>query len=414
MSNVLIPSSVSQRLFITSYFKDYENKISKKLEMQILQKDLIKLGFNELPRLELVRMGLDGMTASFEVQKIGNTFLLKDDKNETACRDFLEAIEKNFNWQKHGCSGKLQHSFDVEDLTRTSMLNTNQFNEENIEIGRAAGLSHDIGRAEQLFKTGTFSDSDSFFRRRKLITAGIYDHGDLGKYLLLENQRQLLRQFIPDTAIYDNVICDAVAYHVKKQLPERLQEPFSSNEKTFFDYGVSELIKMGKMFEVNKYTEYLIRIIQDVDQLDIYRQIIRKDFKPILSDLAEDQATIEAYNLFLSGKYINRADLSKWTCNTGQLIRWSFIYKTMLVSTLKTIKDQKMLETMWEESLNRFNTESTGKNGSTLKLLDLQLGYEFIIALRDALIKTTSDGLFVNKDMAFKEPSVQKIITKYK
>ena len=73
-----------------------------------------------------------------------------------------------------------------------------------------------------------------------------------------------------------------------------------------------------------------------------------------------------------------------WTCNAGQLLRWSFIYQLSLVSTIRNIKSLNLIEKIWDKN----------------PIENLKPGYDFTLKLMDALIETSPDGVYVDRAKA--------------
>lgn len=283
---------------------------------------------------------------------------------------------------------KVTHSIDVAYDSKRVGLDLNLFNEENIKILWTTGLLHDIGRFMQLRHTGTFKDIESF---NGVNFKNINDHGQLGEKILVSDER--IKIFYPFTRIYDEFIGKVVGNHYESRLKDY---PIDINDNTYRIYSLKEIIKdrengrQSSYEAYNKLISWYVKIIQDVDRLDILKQIERGDFVPQLSNDKKDDISKEVYDLFYNGKYINMNQLKRqglWTCNVGQLLRWSFIYQLTLVSTIKNIKNLNLIEKIWSQE----------------PIENLKPGYDFILSLMDALIETSPDGVYVDKEKAFKK-----------
>ena len=196
--------------------------------------------------------------------------------------------------------------------------------------------------------------------------------------------------FYPLTRIYDEFIGSVVGNHFESKT---VDYPIDINDDTYKKYSLLEILKDKKQNikcaddAYDKLVSWYIKIIQDVDRLDILKQIDRGDFIPILSNDKIDDVNPYIYNLFYNGKYINMNDLKKrgiWTCNAGQLLRWSFVYQLSLVGTIKNIKSLNLIEKIWEKN----------------PVENLKPGYNFILELIDSLIETSPDGVYVDKEKA--------------
>lgn len=283
---------------------------------------------------------------------------------------------------------KVTHSIDVAYDSKRVGLDLNLFNEENIKILWTTGLLHDIGRFMQLRFSGTFKDIESF---NSINFKNISDHGQLGEQILIRDEK--IKFFYPLTRCYDEFIGKVVGNHYESRIKDY---PIDINDNTFRIYTLSEIIKdrdngRESSYEAyNKLISWYVKIIQDVDRLDILKQVERGDYIPQLSNEKKDDINPQVYDLFYNGRYINMNQLKKqglWTCNVGQLVRWSFIYQLTLVSTIKNIKNLNLIEKIWEQN----------------PIENLKPGYDFILSLMDALIETSQDGVYVDKEKALKK-----------
>lgn len=287
---------------------------------------------------------------------------------------------------------KVNHSIDVAESSKKVAKELGLLNKQNIELLWTCGLLHDIGRFMQLIKTNTFKDYDSFEKKTplsSLLINGnfIVDHGELGQIIL--KSTNLIKRFVPTTRIYDDFIATVVGNHVKTSLPISLSSKIDNSEKIFLDYSFKELFKNERQEEINKLASWYLKIIQDTDRIDILRQVERGDFNPRLSSAKEDRIHEYPYELFYNGQILNMREIKSmglWNDNVGQLVRWSFIYQLSLVSLLKEIKNSKLITKVWEKN----------------KIKHLESGYNFINELMDALIESSEDGIYVNKEKALR------------
>ena len=151
-------------------------------------------------------------------------------------------------------------------------------------------------------------------------------------------------------------------------------------------YSLQEVIRDINSGSVTAQEQYLkmariyVSIIQDVDRLDILKQILRGDYIPFMTNKQRHNVHPEIYDKFYNGEDLNINQLREkgiWTCNAGQLVRWSFIYKCSLVDTIKYIKECNIITDIWNKK----------------QIDDLKLGYNFILELMDNLIKSSDDGI---------------------
>ena len=377
MLNLYIPSSRYQ----IRQFKLYTNNFIEELEEE--SKKII--------------VNLKG-----EALKVPQSFGIQDKEPFKNLIKNLEIINKKASYfdeyfsliKKHEKMHKVKvtHSIDVAYDSKRVGLDLNLFNEENIKILWTTGLLHDIGRFMQLRHTGTFKDIESFSGDN---FGNITDHGRLGERILITDE--IIKLFYPFTRMYDEFIGKVVSNHYESRIKDY---PINIDDNTFRIYTLSEIIKdrengrQSSYEEYNKLISWYVKIIQDVDRLDILKQVERGDFVPQLSNDKKDNIDQQVYDLFYNGKYINMNELKRqglWNCNVGQLLRWSFIYQLTLVGTIKNIKNLNLLEKIWDKN----------------PIENLKPGYEFILSLMDALIETSPDGIYVDKEKAFKK--VKKI-----
>lgn len=369
MSKIYIPSSNYQirqfKLYTDNFIRELESESEEMLRcLNINTMDLLKNTGDEKEN-----------PFDFMLRKLDN---LSEMANDYAAKDKMNLSQIKMH------KVKVAHSIDVAYDSKRVGLDLSLFNEENIKILWSSGLLHDIGRFMQLKLTGTFRDFDSF----KGNFGNLTNHGQLGESILINDGRMKL--FYPFTRIYDDFIGKVVGNHFESQLPDYKIVP---NYKIYRNYGLSELIKdmkngsFGALEEYDRLSSWYVKIIQDVDRLDTLKQVERGDFNPILSNDKVDDVNPVIYDIFYNGNYINMSDLKQkglWTCNAGQLVRWSFLYQLSLVSTVKNIKDLGLIEKVWERN----------------PIDNLKPGYDFTLALMDALIETSPDGVYIDKGKA--------------
>ena len=156
---------------------------------------------------------------------------------------FLEYVD-SFDLSDQKITSKREHSICVGFLAKI-LANRLNLNEEETELISVIGILHDIGRFKQLEKYHTFSDLNSI------------DHGDLGVKLLFEDG--MIRKFI-DTNKYDEIIYDAIKYHNKYKIANRIKDTS---------------LKFCKM-------------IRDIDKIDIFRVLTNNHSCSLLGEIPED------------------------------------------------------------------------------------------------------------------------------
>ena len=268
---------------------------------------------------------------------------------------------------------------DISKLIEQKRMHTNEvvidgiktikklnFNESFIDFTKIALMNHDVGRFLQARVTKTFNDIE-------LHKFCFENHGELGTYVLKSG---LINSQIPITRNFDGPILSIVNNHVTKVVNPKQLLILSSNllknedALNFFSTASTE--------EKQKVIDTITQIVQDVDRLDIYHQIIDGRWNPIKS---KDKISNIVLNQFYDGKYLNIAKLRKeglWNSNVGELVRLTFINQIRLLSVAQIIKEEKILEKMRRKQNNRQVIEA----------------YDFTIDKLNVLIKE-SNGITV-------------------
>ncbi len=240
-----------------------------------------------------------------------------------------------------GIDKKYLHTMEVVRDGSSAVTNLD-FNETFVELSKLSFLNHDIGRFEQMLKMGNYVDSD-------LVAQTGLNHGGLGKQIL---QNGLIEQEIPSTRVYDRPILDIVLKHVDGRFDEKDLLVLSSdllknaNAIEFFSKASEE----KKIKVINTITQ----IVQDVDRLDIYHQILEGRWTPMK---VEEPIDPKVMDMFYNGQYLNMAELKKqglWNANVGELVRLSFVNQIKLLSVAKLIHDENILMKMKELRQNPY------------------------------------------------------------
>ena len=240
-----------------------------------------------------------------------------------------------------GIDKKYLHTMEVVRDGSSAVTNLD-FNETFVELSKLSFLNHDIGRFEQMLKMGNYVDSD-------LVAQTGLNHGGLGKQIL---QNGLIEQEIPSTRVYDRPILDIVLKHVDGRFDEKDLLVLSSdllknaNAIEFFSKASEE----KKIKVINTITQ----IVQDVDRLDIYHQILEGRWTPMK---VEEPIDPKVMDMFYNGQYLKMADLKKqglWNANVGELVRLSFVNQIKLLSVAKLIHDENILMKMKELRQNPY------------------------------------------------------------
>lgn len=268
---------------------------------------------------------------------------------------------------------------DISKLVEQKRIHTNEvvndgvktieklhFNESFVDFTKIALLNHDVGRFLQARVTKTFNDID-------LHKYCFDNYGELGNYVLKSG---LIKSQIPMTRCFDDPILKIVNNHVTKVVSPKQLLILSSN--LLKDEDALNFFSSSNIEEKKKVIDTITQIVQDVDRLDIYHQIIDGRWIPIKS---KDKISSIVLNQFYDGKYLNIAELRKkglWNSNVGELVRLTFINQIRLLSVAQIIKEEKLLEKMRRKQTNNQVIEA----------------YDFTIDKLNVLIKE-SNGIII-------------------
>ena len=264
----------------------------------------------------------------------------------------LEYFKKHIELEKKSIIGdkdqiialmerKIVHSHEVVS-DGTKVLEKLGFNDSFKELARITFLDHDIGRFSQVRYTATFDDT-------KLINYGYKNHGDLGKVVLLSG---LIKQQIPNTRVFDEAISDVVNDHVTKIVDSKsllvLCNDLLKSEDAYEFFLKADIDTKRKVIDT------ITQIVQDVDRLDIYHQILDGRWTPSKCDSKIDS---KVFAMFYKGEYLNIAELKAkglWNNNVGELVRLSFINQIKLLSVAEVIKEENILHRLKEKRNNPY------------------------------------------------------------
>jgi len=150
----------------------------------------------------------------------------------------------------------------------------------------------------------------------------------------------------------------------------------------FKNYDLKELFLSNKsMKEKEILTKVNTSIIQDVDRLDIFRKIVKGIWVPMAT---EDKIDPELFELFKQGKLPSMNEIKqagKWNANVGHLVRMSFINQMNLVPVLIKIRDENLIDKVYQAS----------GNDTVLP------AYEFAKSQMDKMIDNSEDGIIVSR-----------------
>ncbi len=268
-----------------------------------------------------------------------------------------------------GIDKKYLHTMEVVK-DGTAVVKQLEFSDTFVELSKLAFLNHDIGRFEQMLITGNYVDSD-------LVAQIGLNHGSLGKQIL---QNGLIEKEIPSTRVYDRPILEAVEKHVNYHCDIEDLLVLSGNLLKSAD--AIDFFNKASEEEKIKIINTITQIVQDVDRLDIYHQILEGRWTPMKVNKPIDSTVMK---MFYNGQYLNMAELKQqglWNANVGELVRLSFINQIRLSSVAKMIYDEKILLQMKELRKNPYVDEA----------------FDFMQNKLEEMIKN-SDGITITKKL---------------
>lgn len=276
--------------------------------------------------------------------------------------------------KKNGYIDKQQHSIFVMDEALLVNALFTDYNESFKNLLVLESLFHDIGRFEQLKVTGSFRDNEISQYYPNYI-----DHGDLGSVVI--KKEGLLDDLIPNIRIYDAEVQKVIKMHSKIN-NDILDKVVFDYIESFKNYDLKELFLSSNSTKEKQILSSINNaIIQDVDRLDIFRKIVKGIWVPMVTDETIDPKLFE---LFKKGKLPSMNEIKKmgkWNANVGHLVRMSFINQMNLVPVLKSIRDENLIDKVFEVSGNSIVAPA----------------YEFAKEQIERNIENSEDGIIINK-----------------
>ena len=274
----------------------------------------------------------------------------------------------------NGYRDKQTHSLFVMDEALLVDALFTKYNESFKNLLALESLFHDIGRFEQLRVTGSFKDNEL-----SLYYPSVEDHGDLGSALM--DEHKLLNRLIPDIRIYDEEVKKVIKLHSKIN-QDLLSEIMHDYLLVFKNYDLRELfLSNNSSKEIETLSKVNTAIIQDVDRLDIFRKIVKGIWVPMATDEKIDP---ELFELFKQGKLPSMKEIKqaeKWNANVGHLVRMSFINQMNLVPVLIKIRNENLIDKIFQAS------------GNDIVLPVYQCAKEQL----NRAIENSSDGIVISK-----------------
>lgn len=301
-------------------------------------------------------------------------------KNISEQKEIFNDYTQNFIEQEvdekkiGGYKDKQAHSVFVMDESLLVDAIFTEYNESFKNLLALESLFHDIGRFEQLKVIGNFFDNEvaNFY-------PGMQDHGDIGAKVISSDN--LLEKLIPDVRLYDEEVQKVIKLHSKVN-PDILDGILLDYIKSFKNYDLHELFLSSKADKEKQIlTSINTTIIQDVDRLDIFRKIVKGIWVPMVTT---DSIDPEIYELFKQGKLPSMNDIKKmgkWNPNVGHLVRMSFINQMNLVPVLQKVRDENLIEKVYQASGNSI----------------VEPAYEYAKEQLDKAIESSEDGILISK-----------------
>ena len=218
------------------------------------------------------------------------------------------------------------------------------FNESCSDFVSLALLDHDIGRFIQMRLTGTYKD----YEAKEQI--GINDHGILGQMLLLGELEHfpfdvrpgsIIQEQVPESDLIGHAIADIVKEHVTGFCPDEALQILKSD--IFKNYSIEEILAFSQKQQHDTLSA-ITQIVQDIDRLDIYNQIITGRYIP--PAVVDEPIPKIVMDKFYRGEYLNINLLKAqglWNDNIGDLVKLSFINQIRLLSVAQVIYDQDII-----------------------------------------------------------------------
>lgn len=316
-------------------------------------------------------------------------YYVKEYMNYT--NQYLSDIEDKYGKIENDIATKQNHGLAMKDSVLELTKKSGMFNETYNESGKIEGCFHDIGRFKQYLDTKTLNDS-------KLKLYNCNDHGQLGKMILLENNKELLRRFIPTETEYDNILLEVIGEHTVIRNDDYIY-PIDEFKTLFIDNSIDDILNSNDKKVKDKLIALKLMILRECDSLEIYMNIINGPWNPYLSTKEEDFVSKEILNDFINFNYIDKnkyIEKKLWTCNAGKLLRLGLITNNVqFVSSLREIKENN-----WLDKLHQRSIESIEENNEYKIMNDPSLIFatEYVKLAIDNLINTSPDGLIITNE----------------
>jgi putative nucleotidyltransferase with HDIG domain len=202
--------------------------------------------------------------------------------------DFLKKYVSNYDKKDKGIKVKYEHSLNVYKNAK-EFIKEHDFSKQDEKLILFIALFHDIGRFEQIKIYETMQDSKSI------------DHGELGCEVL--KNENLLKDFSEEE---QNIILISIANHNKKEIKDGLSD--------------RELLHL--------------KIIRDLDKLDIYRIY----FKYYYRDYDGSEIENEFFEKIMNNGKIEYDDV--FTTTDFNILKLTWLYDINYPYIMKKIYDK--------------------------------------------------------------------------
>lgn len=239
---------------------------------------------------------------------------------------FLEYVN-NYDTSDFIISRKIGHTMGVLDIS-TEIAESLNLQKEDVDLASLIGLLHDIGRFEQARISGTYKDSKEV------------NHATIGVEVLFKENK--IKDFLPDTREYDEIVKNAVNEHNKLKIKDGLTE----KENLF------------------------AKIIRDADKLDIYRLFLLDNVISMGTDSGFTDTTHfskDVLNAFYNNTQIPKNDLKTmldWFLNSI-----AFTYDMNFKKSFEILKERNYINQiidigieLWKEQADEFEKIRTHIN----------------------------------------------------
>lgn len=312
------------------------------------------------------------------------------------CKKYMHLISLKYPETTEDIKLKENHGLTMKDGVRDLTINSGMLNESYATSASIEGLLHDIGRFPQYLLSGTLKDAES------IKYTGFEDHGEYGRYMLLKNEKELLRYFLSEETPYDKVLVDVVGEHTKLRNPNYMYD-IRELEDIFVNYSLDEILKSGNTKLINKLISLKIKLLKEADSLEILYKVRDGLWTPRISSNSDDYIKDEVWNIFLS---LNRIDIKKlrekglWTCNSGFLLRYALLFNNInFTGTLKSVLEDGTIDLIYQmQKQSSKNKEGNLEEDESKIDPRLHLATDFTKLVLETLIECSRDGKIITKE----------------